>query len=61
VEEPELQSLASWVDRGLTAYDAVDVALAEERGLNLVTDDDELLAVADEITQPLVGGPSSAG
>lgn len=56
VAEPELQSIASWVARGLTAYDAVYAALAEERGQPLVTDDQAIVAVAGELTRPLVGG-----
>jgi predicted nucleic acid-binding protein len=48
--------VASWVVRGLTAYDAVYVALAEERGQALVTDDDTIIAVAGEIARPLVAG-----
>lgn len=56
VGEPELQSVASWVARGLTAYDAVYVALAEERRQILVTDDDTIRSRAGEITRPLVGG-----
>jgi predicted nucleic acid-binding protein len=61
VGEPELRSVASWVARGLTAYDAAYVALAEERGLELVTDDEKVVAIAGEITRPLVSGPSSGG
>ncbi len=56
VGEPELRSVASWVARGLTAYDAAYVALAEERGQTLVTDDDTIVAVAGEVARPLVGG-----
>jgi predicted nucleic acid-binding protein len=58
VAEPELPSVASWVARGLTAYDAVYVALAEERGLALVTDDETVAALASDITRPLVVGDS---
>jgi predicted nucleic acid-binding protein len=61
VGEPELQSVASWVARGLTAYGAAYVALAEERGLELVTDDEEIVSMASEISRPLVAGPSPGG
>jgi predicted nucleic acid-binding protein len=54
VSEPALASVAAWVDRGLTAYDAVYVALAEERGIPLVTDDRTILEIAGEVAQPLV-------
>jgi predicted nucleic acid-binding protein len=61
VGEPELQLVATWVARGLTAYDAAYVALAKERGLALVTDDDTITELAPEISRALVGGPPSAG
>jgi predicted nucleic acid-binding protein len=61
VGEPELQLVASWVARGLTAYDAAYVALAEERDVALVTDDETILELAPEISRELVGGPPSAG
>jgi predicted nucleic acid-binding protein len=60
VAEPELQLVASWVARGLTAYDATYVALAEERDLPLVTDDRTIIELAPDISRPLVGGPPSA-
>ena len=59
VDEPELQLVASWVARGLTAYDAAYVALAEERDLALVTDDETIIELAPGISRPLVGGPPS--
>lgn len=58
VAEPELQLVASWVARGLTAYDAAYVALAEERGQPLVTDDQTIVAIAGELARPLVGNPT---
>lgn len=54
VAEPALASVAMWVARGLTAYDAAYVALAEERGMPLVSDDHTILGVAGELAQPLV-------
>lgn len=54
VGEPELGRTATWISRGLTAYDALYVALAEERGIPLVTDDDLVLSTAPSIARPLV-------
>lgn len=53
VDEPALPSVAAWVGRGLTAYDAVYVALAEERGIDLVTDDRSILDAAGDVARPL--------
>ncbi|HEX9343604.1 MAG TPA: type II toxin-antitoxin system VapC family toxin [Actinomycetota bacterium] len=52
--EPELPSVATWIARGLTAYDAAYVALAEERSISLVTADDGILKLAGTIARPLV-------
>ncbi|MDQ3400275.1 MAG: type II toxin-antitoxin system VapC family toxin [Chloroflexota bacterium] len=53
VLEPALDRVARWTARGLTAYDATYVALAEERGIPLLTNDREILAVAGGIAQPV--------
>jgi predicted nucleic acid-binding protein len=52
-EEPELPRVASWTARGLTAYDATYVALAEERTTSLITDDDVVVAVAGDVATAL--------
>jgi predicted nucleic acid-binding protein len=49
VREPELASVARWTARGLTAYVAAYVALAEGEGIRLVTDDDPIVSVAPGI------------
>jgi predicted nucleic acid-binding protein len=51
--EPELARVARWTARGLTAYDAAYVAVAEAAGVPLVTDDDLVLEVAARIAEPL--------
>ena len=53
VLEPEQTTVANWIAEGLTAYDAVYVSLAEERGLRLLTDDKQILAVAQDLTLAL--------
>jgi predicted nucleic acid-binding protein len=52
-EEPELPRVASWTARGLTAYDAAYVALAETRTISLITDDDLVVAVAGGVATAL--------
>lgn len=54
VAEPEVGSVAAWVGRGLTAYDAVYVALAAGRRVPLVTDDLTVCEIARNVAQPLV-------
>jgi predicted nucleic acid-binding protein len=46
--EPELPDIARWTARGLTAYDAAYVALAEQTGVELITDDAEIVRLASE-------------
>lgn len=53
IVEPALVRIALWTARGLTAYDATYVALAEERGIPLITNDREILAIAGGIAQPV--------
>lgn len=52
-EEPELPRVATWTARGLTAYDAAYVALAEARTTPLITDDELVVTVAGDIATPL--------
>lgn len=53
VREPELETVAVWAARGLSAYDAAYVALAETLSLNLVTDDELIIEVAPQVAIPL--------
>jgi predicted nucleic acid-binding protein len=53
VGDAALDSVAHWVARGLTAYGAAYVALAQERGLTLVTDDRGILSLAERVADPL--------
>ncbi len=54
VAEPALRSVAAWTSQGLTAYDSAYVALAEERGSFLLTDDQQVLDLAPDSARPLV-------
>jgi len=56
VRDPELRDIARWTARGLTAYDASYVALAESEALTLITDDRAILKIAPSISSPLVKG-----
>lgn len=51
--EPDLRRVAHWTARGLTAYDGAYVAVAEAIGARLITDDDLIVEIAEEIAQPL--------
>ena len=55
--DPRLDRVVSWTARGLTAYDATYVALAEERGSVLVTNDRQILAVATGIAREVTFTP----
>lgn len=51
--EPELDLVALWTSRGLTAYDAAYVAAAEAAGVPLITSDALILGVAAGVARPL--------
>jgi predicted nucleic acid-binding protein len=53
LKEPQLALVARWTARGLTAYDAAYVALAEAEAVRLVTDDEEIVALAPELATRL--------
>jgi len=53
IVEPELESVAHWCSEGLTSYDAAYVTVAEGAGVNLVTDDMQIVAAAPEIALAL--------
>jgi len=53
VGEAELVAIAAWTSRGLTAYDAAYVALAESRRRPLMTDDEQILSLATEVAEAL--------
>ena len=49
LDEPDLISVATWVERGLSAYDAAYLAVAERRAIPLVTADERVIAASDGI------------
>ena len=53
LSEPDLGRVAHWTARGLTAYDAAYVAVAEVTHARLITDDDLIVATVGPIAQPL--------
>jgi predicted nucleic acid-binding protein len=52
VVEPDLARVATWVARGLTAYDASYVALAEQLDVPLATGDRLILELAPKLAVP---------
>ena len=59
VLEPDLSRVAHWAGQGLTAYDSAYVALAQQHGIALITDDATILRLAPDVAVPLVPGPDS--
>ena len=51
--EPDLRTVARLTAAGLTAYDAAYVAIAESHELQLVTDDEQLVAAAPHVAVAL--------
>lgn len=49
LEEPDLVSVVGWVERGLSAYDAAYLAVAERNRVPLVTADERVIAASDGI------------
>jgi predicted nucleic acid-binding protein len=54
--DPELLSVAKWAANGLTAYDAAYLAVAEQAGTQVITNDEQILATAPTLATAL-GGP----
>jgi predicted nucleic acid-binding protein len=50
--EPEPEAIARWAGRGLTAYDAAYVAVAEETGVPVITDDAQICQLATGLSEP---------
>ena len=53
VLQPDLVGVARWTARGLTAYDACYVALAEERRTAVVTADRQMLSIGGSLAVAL--------
>jgi predicted nucleic acid-binding protein len=51
--DPALEHVARWTVRGLTAYDAAYVALAEAEDIPLVTDDELIISTSGGIATSL--------
>ena len=57
IGQPPLERVAYWAGRGLTAYDACYVALAEARRTVVITADERILAVASQLSEALAEAP----
>lgn len=53
VLEPQLPAVARWAAAGLTAYDAAYLAVAEQAGIKLITDDRQIIRCAPELAVAL--------
>lgn len=53
VHAVDARRVAAWTARGLTAYDAAYVAVAEAQGLPFLTDDEQIAEIATDIAIPL--------
>lgn len=53
--ELDLPRVVEWIARGLTAYDAAYVAVADAAGVELITDDRSIVEVAPGIARALAG------
>lgn len=59
--EPDLSGVARWAARGLTAYDAAYVSVAEQAGIRLITDDGQIVRSAPNVATPLADLDSDLG
>ncbi len=53
IRQPALASIAEWTSRGLSAYDASYVALAQAERTPLITGDKQILQIAPAIARSL--------
>lgn len=53
MRQPDLERVARWTAKGLTAYDAAYVALAEAEGVELITDDERVITLAPDVAVAL--------
>jgi predicted nucleic acid-binding protein len=53
LRNPPLRGVAAWTARGLSAYDACYVAVAESETIQLITDDAAILDIASPRATPL--------